>query len=293
MIAWLEEQGKGSRTINYKLRDWLFSRQRYWGEPFPIVWEDGKHARALRGRAARASRHSSTTSARAAPPSRLSPRRRNGSAIPRPRAARSTPCRNGPAHAGITCAIATRGNASRFVGEEAERYWMGGGTPGGVDLYVGGTEHAVLHLLYARFWHKVLFDLGQVSHARAVPAPRQPGHDPRRGRPEDVQEPRQRHQSRRRHRGIRRGRPAPLRDVHGAARADEALEHDRRRGRLPLPRARLASGDGGEPGRRVGALRRAQGGAAREEHRRGSSMPPSRKWARISRPSPSIPPSRR
>ena len=65
-------------------------------------------------------------------------------------------------------------NAERFVDPEKEKYWMP------VDLYVGGVEHAVLHLLYARFWHKVLFDLGHVSHAGAVHAAGEPGADPRR-----------------------------------------------------------------------------------------------------------------
>ena len=78
-------------------------------------------------------------------------------------------------------------NDQRFVGEEAERYWMGGDKPGGVDLYVGGTEHAVLHLLYARFWQKVLFDLGLCLEAGAVPAAGEPGNHPRRGQSENVE----------------------------------------------------------------------------------------------------------
>ncbi|MDQ6656596.1 MAG: class I tRNA ligase family protein [Verrucomicrobiota bacterium] len=161
---WLEERGLGRRTINYKLRDWLFSRQRYWGEPFPIVWRDGKHE-AL-----------PETDLPLEPPA-LDDFKPTGTGEPplakakdwlRYSAAAQRETNTMPQWAG-SCWYYLRfcdtGNNGRFVGDEAERYWMGGEQPGGVDLYVGGTEHAVLHLLYARFWHKVLFDLGYLSKA--------------------------------------------------------------------------------------------------------------------------------
>src|SRR2546430_1084189 len=186
ITAWLEERGLGKRAINYKLRDWLFSRQRYWGEPFPIVWEDGKH-RAL-----------AEAELPVMPPP-LEDYKPTGTGEPplakakewvrySDQAIRETNVM--PQWAG-SCWYYIRfcdpENDQRFVGEEGERYWMGSkgsefrvqgpGTsteprnmksetsakPGGVDLYVGGTEHAVLHLLYSRFWHKVLFDLGYLS----------------------------------------------------------------------------------------------------------------------------------
>ena len=162
ITSWLEERGLGKRAINYKLRDWLFSRQRYWGEPFPIVWENGKH-RALQEKEL------------PVVPSPLDDYKPTGTGEPplakakewvhySDKAMRET--NTMPQWAG-SCWYYLRfcdpHNDKRFVGEEAERYWMGGDKPGGVDLYVGGTEHAVLHLLYARFWQKVLFDLGYVS----------------------------------------------------------------------------------------------------------------------------------
>ncbi|PYJ89620.1 MAG: leucine--tRNA ligase [Verrucomicrobia bacterium] len=162
ITAWLEERGQGKRAVNYKLRDWLFSRQRYWGEPFPIVWQDGKH------------RSLSETELPVIPPP-LEDYKPSGTGEPplarakewvgySEKAVRET--NTMPQWAG-SCWYYLRfcdpHNDKRFVGEEAERYWMGGDKPGGVNLYVGGTEHAVLHLLYARFWHKVLFDLGYVS----------------------------------------------------------------------------------------------------------------------------------
>ena len=169
ITAWLEERGQGKRSTNYKLRDWLFSRQRYWGEPFPIVWEAGSH------------RSLGESELPVVPPP-LEDYKPTGTGEPPLAKAKDWIRYSGkatretnvmPQWAG-SCWYYVRfcdpHNDQRFVGEEAERYWMGGNPqpaihnrPGGVDLYVGGTEHAVLHLLYARFWHKVLFDLGYLS----------------------------------------------------------------------------------------------------------------------------------
>ncbi len=156
MIDWLETNSKGKRRIQYKLRDWLFSRQRYWGEPFPIIWKDGHH-------------HAIADSELPllAPP--LEDYKPSGT--PDPLLSKATDWVNlpdgstretntMPQWAG-SCWYYLRycdpGNNSRFISHEAEAYWKN------VDLYVGGTEHAVLHLLYARFWHKGLFDLGHVT----------------------------------------------------------------------------------------------------------------------------------
>jgi leucyl-tRNA synthetase len=163
MIDWLETKGKGKRRIQYKLRDWLFSRQRYWGEPFPIVWKDGHH-------------HAIADSELPllAPP--LEDYKPSGT--PDPLLNKATEwvqlpdgsireTNTMPQWAG-SCWYYLRycdpSNKDRFISREAEQYWSGkGASTGMVDLYVGGTEHAVLHLLYARFWHKVLFDLGHVG----------------------------------------------------------------------------------------------------------------------------------
>jgi leucyl-tRNA synthetase len=163
IIAWLEEKALGKGTITYKLRDWLFSRQRYWGEPFPIIWENGKH------------RPLSDSDLPVEPPA-MEDFKPTGTAEPplskatdwvRYSETATRELNTMPQWAG-SCWYYLRfcdpGNNERFIGKEAEAYWMGAnGKPGGVDLYVGGTEHAVLHLLYARFWHKVLRDLGHLT----------------------------------------------------------------------------------------------------------------------------------
>jgi len=163
ITAWLEERGLGRKTINYKLRDWLFARQRYWGEPFPIIWRGGKH-------------EALPESEMPVIPPPLEDYKPTGTPEPplskavdwvrySEDAERET--NTMPQWAG-SCWYYLRftdaRNKHRFASSEAESYWMGHNRkPGGVDLYVGGTEHAVLHLLYARFWHKVLYDLGYVS----------------------------------------------------------------------------------------------------------------------------------
>ena len=162
MTAWLEEKGLGTKRVQYQLRDWLFSRQRYWGEPFPIVHlEDGSIATVPEAQLPVALPHVDEF---------------KPTADGRPPLARA-----GDAWLGVTLPDGRKGvrevntmpqwagscwyylryldakNETKAWDPELEKYWMP------VDLYVGGVEHAVLHLLYARFWHKVLFDCGLVS----------------------------------------------------------------------------------------------------------------------------------
>jgi leucyl-tRNA synthetase len=186
ITPWLAARGAGEGTVQYKLRDWLFSRQRYWGEPFPVVWDDSVDPPAplalpedqLPVELPDVDDYSPKTyPPDAADTEPEAPLSRAGEWVeveldlgdgPR-RYRRET--NTMPQWAG-SCWYYLRyldpDNATAFVDPAAERYWLGPdparpGDPGGVDLYVGGVEHAVLHLLYARFWHKVLFDLGHVS----------------------------------------------------------------------------------------------------------------------------------
>jgi leucyl-tRNA synthetase len=183
--AWLEETGTGEGTVTYRLRDWLFSRQRYWGEPFPIVYDEDGVAHGLPASMLPlelpevedyAPRTFDPDDADTEPETPLS---RNEEWVNvtldlgdgrGPRAFRRE-TNTMPNWAG-SCWYHLRyldpHNDERLVDPEAERYWMGpreGATTGGVHLYVGGQEHAVLHLLYSRFWQKVLYDLGHVSAA--------------------------------------------------------------------------------------------------------------------------------
>jgi leucyl-tRNA synthetase len=179
-VAWLERTGSGHRQRSYRLRDWLFSRQRYWGEPFPIVYDSTGLPVALPEEMLPVTLPEMTglyATPAAEPGSEPVPplARAPGWADVEldlgdgPRVYRRE-LNTMPQWAG-SCWYYLRyldpDNDTAIVDPRNERYWMvpPGASPGdgGVDLYVGGVEHAVLHLLYARFWHKVLFDLGYVS----------------------------------------------------------------------------------------------------------------------------------
>ena len=191
IIDWLENDRSGSSTVTYKLRDWLFSRQRYWGEPFPIVFDDDGLPQPV---------PESELPVELPPLIDWAPRSLDVDSAPEPPLGRADSwasvdldlgqgegtrhyrreLNTMPQWAG-SCWYYLRyldpTNDDALVDPDVERYWMNypgrdstsdsgpsdGGGQGGVDLYIGGVEHAVLHLLYARFWHKVLFDLGHVS----------------------------------------------------------------------------------------------------------------------------------
>ena len=181
MNEWLASTGLGEPTTTYRLRDWLFSRQRYWGEPFPVVYDDDGRAHAV----PESSLPVLLPELADFKPTALDPD--DSVSDPVPPLARvkewtrvTLDLGDGPREyrrevnvmpqwAG-SCWYEMRyldpTNESAMVDKDVEKYWMGprgAGHTGGVDLYVGGVEHAVLHLLYSRFWHKVLFDLGHVS----------------------------------------------------------------------------------------------------------------------------------
>jgi len=183
MIGWLEAKGAGRGAVTYRLRDWLFSRQRYWGEPFPIVWDEDGGVHAL---------PESMLPVELPEVTDYSPRSYDpddADSSPEPPLGKATEwveveldlgdgprtyyreTNTMPQWAG-SCWYEMRyidpTDENALVDPANEAYWMGprpeaGNVSGGTDLYVGGVEHAVLHLLYARFWHKVLFDLGHVS----------------------------------------------------------------------------------------------------------------------------------
>jgi leucyl-tRNA synthetase len=162
VIEWLEQRSLGKKAVQYKLRDWLFSRQRFWGEPFPVIYlEDGTvklvpedELPVMLPEVENYKTIGTGESPLAGFPEWVQtidketgkPAKRETNTMPQ--------------WAG-SCWYYLRfldpNNDKEFVNKEIEKYWMP------VDLYLGGAEHAVLHLLYARFWHKVLFDLGYVS----------------------------------------------------------------------------------------------------------------------------------
>ncbi|MFF3993354.1 leucine--tRNA ligase [Streptomyces cyaneofuscatus] len=185
ITEWLQEHGVGEGTVNFRLRDWLFSRQRYWGEPFPIVYDEEGIAHPLPEsmlplELPEVEDYSPRTfdpeDADTQPETPLS---RNADWVnvtldlgdgagPRKYRRETNTMPNWAGSCWYELRYLDPTNDRQLVDPAIEQYWMGpreGQPTGGVDLYVGGAEHAVLHLLYARFWSKVLHDLGHISSA--------------------------------------------------------------------------------------------------------------------------------
>ncbi|MFF2008988.1 leucine--tRNA ligase [Streptomyces sp. NPDC058195] len=183
ITAWLTEHGVGRGTVNFRLRDWLFSRQRYWGEPFPIVYDEDGVAHPLPEsmlplKLPEVDDYSPRTfdpdDADTQPETPLS---RNADWVnvtldlgdgngPKKYRRETNTMPNWAGSCWYELRYLDPNNDRELVDPAIEQYWMGpreGQPTGGVDLYVGGAEHAVLHLLYARFWSKVLHDLGHIS----------------------------------------------------------------------------------------------------------------------------------
>ncbi|MHC3461001.1 leucine--tRNA ligase [Streptomyces flavovirens] len=181
ITEWLREHGVGEGTVNFRLRDWLFSRQRYWGEPFPIVYDEEGIAHPLPEsmlplELPEVEDYSPRTfdpdDADTQPETPLS---RNADWVnvtldlgdgPKKYRRETNTMPNWAGSCWYELRYLDPHNERRLVDPEVEQYWMGprdGQPAGGVDLYIGGAEHAVLHLLYARFWSKVLHDLGHIS----------------------------------------------------------------------------------------------------------------------------------
>ena len=161
ITAWLAEKQQGSKSVNYKLRDWLFSRQRYWGEPFPIVHTEDGHVQSISEQELPLKLpevKDYKPSGTGEPPLSHADDWVNVTLPDGSKAKRET--NTMPQWAG-SCWYYLRyldpDNENRGWDPAKEKYWMN------VDLYIGGAEHAVLHLLYSRFWHKFLYDLGYVS----------------------------------------------------------------------------------------------------------------------------------
>ncbi|MGY4915275.1 leucine--tRNA ligase [Streptomyces sp. 900116325] len=183
ITAWLQAKGLGEGTVNFRLRDWLFSRQRYWGEPFPIVYDEDGIAHSLPEsmlplELPEVDDYSPRTfdpdDADTQPETPLS---RNADWVnvtldlgdgPKKYRRETNTMPNWAGSCWYELRYLDPNNDQQLVDPAIEQYWMGpreGLPTGGVDLYVGGAEHAVLHLLYARFWSKVLHDLGYISSA--------------------------------------------------------------------------------------------------------------------------------